>query len=462
MKRKYYIRAVLSLLTMTAVVAACTQSYPTLVYDEPENNLDVLNKDGMSNRTPIMMFVNPQDFFSISATRGSGPFPPADLSKYQDGTIYVYAFRSDYNVQGSVLNYLPDFTKTAYAAGYPHDTDFADCLLDGEDYYYGVPTKLMPESSGQLITSYHFEDNVLKFGNDLGQSYYYSNVYQETPYNFFAYYLDDAEVLGKHREADKIWYDLEIDGTQDIMCGGTPDFNKNLETRYSTQYEKLSDAEKNTIRNIGGFSKFAADRDIPPYIDMRHKLTRLEFLAYPADTAAHNLIITDIKINTTPRCKLTVAARDTSEVGIEFDKNIKRSLPLRMDNPPDVMGNYQGYIVDIKPEERDKKSWQDRTPVQIGENIILPSDTVYDIDITIAQRVKTTSTTDSLAKYTSPKKLRLELKPGEQTRWFEPGKIYTIHMAVYGRKEIEVYTTIQNWIKGDNVWVDDDEDDFRR
>ena len=163
MKRKYYIRAVLSLLTMTAVVAACTQSYPTLVYDEPENNLDVLNKDGMSNRTPIMMFVNPQDFFSVTATRGSGPFPPADLTKYQDGTIYVYAFRSDYNMQGTVLTSLPSLRNTAYATlnrpnGINNDSvNLTDCLLDGSDYFMGVPTKLVPESSGELIYNYHYE-----------------------------------------------------------------------------------------------------------------------------------------------------------------------------------------------------------------------------------------------------------------------------------------------------------------
>ena len=465
---------VLRLLAIVAVMAACTQSFPTLLYEEPQGNLDELNQDVLSNRTPIMMFVNPQDFFSITATRGMGPFPPSDFSKYKDGTIYVYAFRSDYNMQGTVLTSLPSLRNTAYAtqnrpSGIVNDSiNLPDCLLDGSDYLMGVPTKLVPESSGELLYNYHYEkdekgQDVLKFGNHVGRDFFYSNVYQEIPYNFFAYYVDDfvPNASNAHREDTHIHYDITIDGTQDIMCGASPDLNTVLTSRYPQQYNRLSTAERNSLRNIGGYCKFAADRDIHPSIDVKHQLAQLKFEAYPADVSTDSLIITGIEVRCRNQADLTVATRDTVNhpLGLIFNDN-KANLKLRGDFPERLRSNDgkfsdPGYI--IRFDTTDKK-WYERKPTQIGENLIVSPDSVYDIVVHAAQIRRINEQGDGgisyipIVDFKSSKKIRLDT--GEM---FKPGYVYTIKIAVYGSQKIEVYTAIDNWKPADKpVIIDDD------
>lgn len=456
---------------MATIMAACADSYPTLIYEEPEGSLDELNKDVLSNRTPILLFVNPQSFFSVSATRGSGPFPPENKPiGYQNGTIYVYAFRSDYNIQGTTLTSLPSLKKTAYATlnrpyGIDNDsTAFTDCLLDGDDYYLGVPTKLMPESSGELLYNYHYEkdekgQDVLKFGNQWGRDYYYSNVYQEIPYNFFAYYVDDfvPNASNTHREDTHIHYDITIDGTQDIMCGVSPDLNTVLTTRYSQLFNGLSPAEQNTIRNIGGYSKFTADRDIHPSIDVKHQLTRLKFVAYPADESTNDLVITGIEVRSRNQADMTVATRDFENypLGLKFNDNYD-NFRLRMEYPDTLTdGNrsFAGYIVKYKPE-MEEQEWYEREHRQIGESLILAPDSTYELRIHAAQRIRLNEAGDvAFQPFTSSKTIKLS----GTDKFFKSGYIYTINMAVYGRQKIEIYTSIEDWKPGDNVFVDDDE-----
>lgn len=473
MKRIYYVRAVLSFVAIVAVMVACTDSYPTLIYEKPETGMEGVNKDGLTDRTPVLLFVNSQDFFSISATRGSGPFPPEDNDPagYQNGIIYVYAFRSGYNMQGTVLTSLPSLRNTAYATlNRPDDivndsTDFADCLLDDSDYCLGVPTKLIPESSGELLYNYHYEkdengQDVLKFGNQWGRDFYYSSAYQETPYRFFAYYVDDfmPNVSNTHREDTHIHYDITIDGAQDIMCGVSTDLNTVLTTRYSEQFERLSPAEQNAIRNIGGYSKFTADRDIHPFIEMKHQLTRLKFVAYPADELTNNLVITGIEVRCRNQADMTVATRDFENypLGLKFNDNYA-NLSLRMDYPDTLKvgtKSFAGYVVEYKPEMAEQE-WAEREHRQIGESLILSPDSTYELYIHAAQKVRINEAGDvALQPFTSRKIIKLT---GSE-KLFKPGYIYTINMAVYGQRKIEVYTSVEDWKSGGEVFVDDDEE----
>ena len=422
-----------------------------------------------------MMFVNPQDFFSVTATRGSGPFPPADLTKYQDGTIYVYAFRSDYNMQGTVLTSLPSLRNTAYATlnrpnGINNDSvNLTDCLLDGSDYFMGVPTKLVPESSGELIYNYHYEKDeqgrdLLKFGNQWGRDFYYSNTYQEIPYNFFAYYVDDfvPNASNTHREDTHIHYDITIDGTQDIMCGASPDLNSVLTTRYPEQFKRLTPAERSSLRNIGGYCKFAADRDIHPSIDVKHQLTQMKFVAYPADNSTDSLIITGIEVKCRNQADLTVATRDFENhpLGLKFKENYDK-LKLRGDFPERLRSNDgelsdPGYIIRFDTISKEKP-WYERQPTPIGESLILPPDSVYDIDIHAAQIVRINEQGDGgisrfpISRFISPKTIRLT----GTDKMFKPGYVYTINIAVFGSQKIEVYTAIEDWKQGGVLIVDE-------
>jgi len=149
MKRIFYIKTAFAVLAMTAFMA-CTESYPTMIIEEPSVTIEDLNKDEISKRRQVLLFVNPQDLFTVTATRGLGQFPPEDLNDYTKGSVYVYAFRDGKNDQGSELTSETDLRKTAYATGEGHDDDHADCLIDGDDYNLGLRTYVLPGSSGDL------------------------------------------------------------------------------------------------------------------------------------------------------------------------------------------------------------------------------------------------------------------------------------------------------------------------
>jgi hypothetical protein len=88
MKRTFYIKTAFAVLAMTAFMA-CTESYPTMTYEEPNVNLRDLNDERVSDRTPILLFVNQQDLFTVTATRGMGQFPPSNPSDYTKGSVCV-------------------------------------------------------------------------------------------------------------------------------------------------------------------------------------------------------------------------------------------------------------------------------------------------------------------------------------------------------------------------------------
>ena len=54
----------------TLLAVSCTDSYPTLIHNDGSQ----IGNDETYDRTPIMMFVNEQNYFSITATRGTGVF----------------------------------------------------------------------------------------------------------------------------------------------------------------------------------------------------------------------------------------------------------------------------------------------------------------------------------------------------------------------------------------------------
>lgn len=450
---KISIRTVLSLLTI-ALLMACNESYPTLTFEDTKGTLEGLNTDEEPAKVPILLFVNPQEFFSITATRGMGPFPTDDPDDLSKGTFYVYAFRSGYNRQGTVLREMPDLTQTAYAAGRQHDTDNANCLLDGSDYTLGVATTLKRNSSGELQ---------FPAQNETTQEYYYSTTYQEVPYNFFGFYFDDAKYTA-HREKERIYYDLTIDGSQDLMCGMAPELNSVpedskdgrtiLETRYEKQFKALSDVEKATIRSIGGYSTFAAHRKIQPSIDIKHRMTQLQFIAYPAGESANDIIITGIEVKCQNNIRMTVATQDPEQYPIGIEKlGAFNSLKVVTEHP-DTIDNYTGYIVPFTDDMMDKQ-WFERDFVEIGNPIILPPSDDFDIVLYAAQRIKAKEGTPSVVQ---PFTMQKNIKLSEEGKAFDAGYLYNIRMAIYGRQQIEIYTSIEDWKKGGDVLIDDDED----
>lgn len=253
------------------VLAACTDSYPTLIHNDGSSTI---GNDEVYDRVPLMMFVNEQDYFSIIATRGTGVFDDEHAGKLANSLFYVYAFRAAEDADGNIVHNT-DYRETS-SGGTASDQDrltAADCLLDGADYNFGMPTKLTADRNGTLEPQ-------------TTQKLYFSSAFQDVGYDFFVFHIDDFEptAANTHREADRIYYDLEIDGSQDIMSGMAPKLTRDvLDEKIRDGKLTITKSDQEQILDIGNYCTFAAHRGVYPVMAMKHRLTRMQFLAYPDD-----------------------------------------------------------------------------------------------------------------------------------------------------------------------------------
>ncbi|MCM1502122.1 MAG: fimbrillin family protein [Bacteroidales bacterium] len=127
-------------------------------------------------------------------------------------------------------------------------------------------------------------------------------------YDFFAYYIDNAEVSEIRREDDNVSIALTIDGTQDIML------SKAALTPSQLSGLSASDREEAAILS---YSHFTAVRAISPVFTFRHQLVRLDFDAAP-DVA--------VQVLSPKNALLTVAHKDESSLGISFTDNVGKMI----------------------------------------------------------------------------------------------------------------------------------------
>ena len=418
------------------LLAACNQSYPGLEFDYPENEIE---NNETYNKTPLMVFVSEQDFFSITATRGMGPFDNDEhfSEKKQNAVFYLYAFRNGKEAQGQLTS-PADLTKTRYTEGKSHDDDNESCLLDGPDYNYGMPTKLQGEG-GELKKTWNGEERL-----------FYSSKYQDVGYNFFAYFIDDCQPT-INRSKDKITYEFDVDGTQDVLFGMAPPLTLD---KLNTSYSKLglSADDKAKIVNANGYSTFAAHREVHPSIDLDHVMARFIFQAYPGDETAKDIKITKIRMQANSRCRMTVAAQTQEEAGVEFVENNKAWMILR-DKAEDGLSMKDGIdpvTVNFEPWMSDEQ-WYNRTYEVIGSSLLLAPDSVYKLVLEYSQLVDMGGTEKQWramsSEYTirAPKNYEYNYDEKTGSYIYKPGYQYTVKIAVFGLSEIKVSANISNW-----------------
>ena len=292
------------------VLASCSESYPGIDYDKTQGNKGIENQEGGDKENvPVMVFVNEQNIFAVK-TRGVGPFEPADRyneERLSNSTFYVYAFRDgNYDKGPEELRRPTDYTYSRWNApnvsGHAIDYDNMHCLLDGQNYSEGWPMALHPHGSGRF-----------EYKGDL-ETPYYSRTYPGVPYNFFAYYWDDITPKAVHRTADGISYDIEIDGSQDLMCGYAPnlkeEIDKGFDSRYYDIWNSLTSDEKRAILNAGGYCAQAANHGIHPSVDIKHCLTQLTFTAYPGNESSSRVTIEGVTVKSKYKGTFTVAATE--------------------------------------------------------------------------------------------------------------------------------------------------------
>lgn len=493
MNRIYHI--LLIVLVASLGLVACSESYPTAEYHQESAVMNFETPD--DNRpVPLFVYVDRQSFFSLSSTRGAGHFDPIstsstddDKDRYRKTPFYLFAFRDPKSTSTTysqtLLHTLPDLTYTMTPApGGKPDDEKLNCLMDGPNFYEGFKTTL--DEKGGMYLDYdelpkdNEDGNNLYYDNIKTKQFYYPNV-QDVGYNFFCYSIDDVNSTGSayvHRTPESIWYDLKIDGTQDIMCGYAPHPTEDDFTSGTGRYNRitLTDAEKRRILDIGNYCTYAGHRNIHPFIAMRHQLTRLEFVAYPGEKEADYVTIDQVIVYAPNTGKLVVADRDTSKIGFTPDVVTDQSLlyPFMLHEGPKQDANGQ-WKCSVMPEKTYRtnpwdKAYEDKTlsiyqhgdPVRLGgegscmllpeqEEFLIKLVATYDSDPNDPTKKRTFESVYRLKPQENKENM------GEDGKYkFRSGRYYTIAVAVYGLKEIKVFSQIKDWEQGASVEIDPD------
>ena len=83
MKNRLRIATSIALVALAAL-SSCSDSYPGLTYDY---NGDKITNNETYDKTPVMVFVNKQNFFSVSATRGGDTEPGKGTGPFDEESI---------------------------------------------------------------------------------------------------------------------------------------------------------------------------------------------------------------------------------------------------------------------------------------------------------------------------------------------------------------------------------------
>ena len=456
MKYRHNIATAALTAAMAATVVACSDSYPGLEYTG--NNIP-LTTDESYDKTPIMAFINKQNFFSVTATRsgdsnhGTGPFTGVNNAKYENSVFYVFAFKG----QSDTETGDPDLSRSHYAIANANggDDDSQYCLVDGKDYGFGYPAMLTADYPGAFDfknkPENSFIEEIVKDGDKPSSAQlYYSSRWQDVGYNFFAYHIDNLYYpLQYVRNKDRITYDMTIDGTQDIMCGVAPRLTAAVLADQQDVQKSMTADERDIILNNGLYSTFAAHRGVNPVIDLKHQLTQLNFAAYPGDKESENIVLEGIVVHERTHGTLTVASKNPHDPGradyapIVYEPYGEKDSIYLAGNPGngEKCPDFEPVTIPWKEEFERMKTFE-RDSIHVGGSMMVPESDEYLITLKFRQNKKKEDGTDDKTIYGMKADYKVSLPSGSL---FQKGHSYTISIVVYGLEPIKVTANIEGW-----------------
>ena len=403
-------------------LVSCEETYPGLDYDmsgddvviDDEYVVDSTTVD--EDRIPITLSIIDPSFTTLSRSAspsGSGAFDAErpdtmTLPKWQNADFHILGIRNAEEADYSVTR----------------QSDSTMCIIDNA-------IARVTDLNSLMLTF-----NTLE--GDEPTNYYYSNNHPLNKFNFYAYYLDNLEKPTLNRTTDGISFDIEIDGSQDILTGKAQ-LTQRQEIRINAHEEKDS-----LMKHY--YSTYTATRDIFPVINFDHELVRLKFFIYPGDASANNMTIQSIRIYAQDKATLTVAHRDAEKIGAQW-KNQKSWLTLRDegDNPELATDK---YCVPFK-EGDEQKNIYERTGMQVGESLLVPPATSYTIEVSTIEKGSDGTSTPYVTEYLI-----------ENEDLFKPNYEYRIRIGLYGPEQLSVDAILTGWVPGGEVITDMD-DNFK-
>lgn len=485
MKLKDSVIGLLSMAALAVLAASCNASYPGQVFEPDPDKVPTNKEDTTLKYVPINIYTKDPGYFSL-ITRGTGAFDEGDVEKrWRDPNFYIFAFRVGTGPDGtggqSNISEAPDLRRSVYADGKNDENEIKyniSCLLDGTSYNLGMPFHFLSPDNlngvpGQLEpVNVDPEDP----NHKRKMTYYYSAGHQDVGYNFFGYHIDDfvPNSSNTHREADKIWYDIDLDGYRDIILGYA-DSLKAEDFTSSGKYAEvktLTDEDKAKILSMyGGYSTYSGHRNIYPVIDMHHQMARVRFRAYAADKSATDVTITKIAVNAAAKAEMVVAGRrynsQTMKYGDERKDFFVSELPAEVGQPYPGHLRPEGYgfeWIANKTEYEDQREENAQNIQDIGASLLLAPSSEYVVKITFQYRVKQNGggykTMERTALYRIKPSENDSHSYDEATRqyMFKAGVYYTIDIAVWGLQKLELSGSVKGWETGGGIEIDPDKE----
>ena len=272
MKGKYLHSIYISL--VLALLVGCTIEYPQKDFFGVKG--DVVY-DNTNLRVPILVAMDAaEETFD-------------NEEEWANAIVNVYAFYTPTDTEGA-----PDSVDYSERMD-SQDEEKVYCLVDDTDNDNKGHGKQARLSKSSLL---QWED---------GDVVYYNSTYPQYRYRFFAYYLGNAEVTKLERDSDRVIYDIEINGTQNLMCACASLTEK--------QKERFGSLSNSYSANTGALGLF-------PTFKMKRQLASLHFAL--SDDSAKGDSIRNVVITAAP-CKgrFVVAAADETQMGITFNTETK-------------------------------------------------------------------------------------------------------------------------------------------
>lgn len=442
---------ILLFLVCEVVMASCSST----TYTGEE---DIQKPDVGYEQEPVPVTLAIGNTAYTAETRSSGAFgslsdkdnSEADIIQWKNARFYVYAFAKGENVDLSTC--WDD----------PKNVDEEICLIDATrpgKKEVTEKTRALADIRGK--ETYIEQDGYAylywnKMSDENDSPIYYNTVNREKPYNFFAYYVDDAVVGDFRREHDRIYFDVTINGQQDLMSS--------MAEPTKSQIEKLK-AHPNKEKILeNAFSAYSGNYDLAPVFVFKHHLTCLNFEIYPAgdlkdgaDSEPYHLEICSIAVtNPVTKGVFTVATNDPEKhpLGIDFTSYNQDSNPtpiiVQKKYAKDGEIKFDTTTGDLSESvafwEEDKKEleYYKRHGQALDGTVLLAPQSLYKAEITLRDL------DGSLGGYEG-ETFEIEIMPPLGSETFEEGKCYTIRLGIFGRQRIESNVSISEWKPGGDI-----------
>lgn len=446
-----------SLLALLTMLSACSDD----TYKGTEQ------KELDDDTTPVPVLLSLGSATAIE-TKGVGAIEElgGEKNPFIGSKVFIYSFKQQQ--PGDANGYF----ESANMVGESENLKDPDCLINDGDIGYGKEAVVNANSTGNI--DWTSAPTTVFFPSS-----------KDVAYDFFGYYLDDLKPLDGSisRTQDAISFKVEIDGSQDLMSAKASFVDPTSDSKYNKDYETpwnaLSETEKQNVKKYA-FGSYTARRGIQPILHFKHHLVRLNFDIY-GGAPDSTVEITSLVIEKCPYvATFTVAAKDGGLMGLTFDEApmldyaLRDSITLEEGKTWEETNHNLPQI--LTPFTIPKGKGESDNPYnnligRLGAGLLLPKpllevDAVdesgksiygYKCVITMRQIVSVNpDTNEPVYKIFSTETL-LNVKKDGMIEAFKESYEYTVRIAVYGLKTVNVTVEPEGWQSGGSIDVDEDE-----